>query len=310
MEFIRTWILASKLAQLLIRTGRKWQRDQCLEMGAALSYYALFSLFPIFLVILSVIGFFLGPDTDTVGDILEYARHFLPPSAYGIVQDALFHLNHSSVGAGITGFFLLLFAASNVFEALDRAVDKIWQVHDRPERSSTVKSMAITFLKQKLFAFSLVLSAAILMLLTLSVSFALKLVEQALISASPLSQYIITIIQLSDVAILKTIQVGITFFVLNFIVMILFKVLPSTRVRWSDIWLGALITTTLLTLLQNLVSNSVIQIGSQYRSYGLIGGVMVLLLWIYFTCQIFFIGSEFTYVYAHLFGSRRDRQVR
>lgn len=306
MEWIKTWVLSSKLAQLIIRTMQKWQQDECLEMGAALSYYALFSLFPIVLVILSVAGLFLGPETDLISDILAYAQRSLPPAAYEIVQDALVHLNDSSVGAGITGFFLLLFAASNVFEALDRAIDKIWRTDQVQERSPTWKSVVTTFLRDKVFGFSLVLSASILMLLMLSVSFMLKLIEQTIAGTSAISRYIVTIIQIGDVMILKNIQIGITFFILNAIVMILFKVLPSARVRWSDIWLGALLTTSLMTLLQDLVSNSVIQIGSQYRSYGLVGGVMVLLLWIYLTCQIFFIGSEFTYVYAHLFGSRRE----
>lgn len=275
-------------------------------MGAALSYYALFSLFPTVLVILSVVGFLLGPNTDLVSQILEYARGSLPDSAYAIVQETLFNLNQSSVGAGIVGFFLLLFAASNVFGALDRAVDRIWEVYASQRTSASFKAAVLTFLKNRVLAFTLVLSSAALLLLSLSANLVFKILQQILQEFNQT----ITFIQLDEVTILKNVQIGVTFFILNLIVMVLFKLLPSTRVHWGDIWLGSLVTTGLFTALQNLVSNSVIHISSRYSSYGLVGGVMVLLLWIFLTCQVFFIGTEVTYVYAHLFGSRRHQAHR
>ncbi|MGB5771081.1 MAG: YhjD/YihY/BrkB family envelope integrity protein, partial [Crocosphaera sp.] len=100
---------------------------------------------------------------------------------------------------------------------------------------------------------------------------------------------------------------GLTFLLLTSVVMVLYKILPSTKVKWGDIWIGSLISVSLFSLLQSLVSNGVIRIGEQFRAYGVIGGFMVLLLWIFLTCQIFFLGCEFTYVYTHLFGSRRQK---
>jgi membrane protein len=87
----------------------------------------------------------------------------------------------------------------------------------------------------------------------------------------------------------------------------LFKILPSRRVHWQDIGLGAFMTVCLLMLLQSLVSNGFIQIGEQFRAYGVIGNVMVLLLWIYLVFQIFFLGCEFSVVYSQLFGSDREK---
>jgi membrane protein len=81
--------------------------------------------------------------------------------------------------------------------------------------------------------------------------------------------------------------------------------LPSIHVAWGDVWISALFVALLLVGLQQLVSNSVISIGSHFLSYGVIGAVMILLLWIFLTCQIFLFGCVFSYVYAHLFGSRR-----
>lgn len=299
----KTQVLSATPTRLVLQTVQKWQQDECSEMGAALAYYALFSLFPTFLVFLSIAGFFLGPETDVVDQILTYARTVLPPLAYETFEDALSHLNESSIGAGITGFILLLFTSSNVFGALDRSVDKIWKVYDDKRNSSSWQSSAITFVLDRVLAVSLVLSVSALMLISLVLNLVLKLLRYFL----DIFNQLITVVKLDEVWILSTIQLGVTFLILYLGVLILFKILPSTSVRWSDIWLGGLITSGLLVGLQQLISRSVIHLGTEYQSYGLIGGVMVLMLWLYLTCQIFFFGSAFTYVYAHLYGSRRDR---
>ncbi|MGK7917558.1 MAG: YihY/virulence factor BrkB family protein, partial [Prochloraceae cyanobacterium] len=128
---LRSRIIQSKPLQLIIQTLRKWQQDECLEMGAALSYYALFSLFPLLLVILSIFGFLLGSDTKVYNQILELAKGWLPLAAYSIVESTLSHLHQSSISAGVVSFFLLLFTASSIFGTLARAIDKIWQVRTR-----------------------------------------------------------------------------------------------------------------------------------------------------------------------------------
>ena len=303
IEFFRTQILNSKLVQLFICTVLKWQQDECLEMGAALAYYALFSLFPIFLVILSIFGFLVGPTTDAYNEILWAAEGSLPPSAFRIIESTLLHLNQTSVSAGIVGFFILFFTASSIFGALGRSVDKIWKVPRGRHVNHNLISIALTFIKNRIFAFTLVLGAAALTLISLLSHIAIKVLLRIVENFSQAIKWI----QINDLVLLKGLQVGTTFLILTLVVMVLFKILPSTRVTWGDVWLGALITVTLLTSLQHLVSHSVIQIGVQYQSYGVIGSVMVLLLWIYLTCQIFFLGSELTYVYAHLFGSRRNQ---
>lgn len=303
IPFIRDKVLPSRPVQLVIRTGMEWQRDQCLEMGAALSYYALFSIFPIFLVILSIVGFFLGRRDDLIPEILVTAQAALPPAAYDVFEDVLFHLNSSSVGAGITGFFLLFFSASSVFGALDRSVDRIWKVYHKRHERKTLRASIIGLIKDRFIAFSLVLSSAAIMTLSLMADLVFDVIRRLLKEFNSL----ITFIQLDEVTIISKVQLGVTFIVMVLIVMALFKLLPSTRIAWGDIWLGAFLTAALFMGLQYLVSNSIIHVGAQYRSYGLIGGVMVMMVWIYLTCQIFFLGSEFSYVYTHLYGSRRKR---
>ncbi len=305
ITFLKSKLLPRRATQLLFQTFAKWQQDRCLEMGAALSYYALFSLFPIFLVVTSILGFLLGPETDVFNQILKFARDFLPPESFAIVEDTMVQLNQGSVQAGIVGFLLLFLAASSVFGALDRSVDKIWKATKNEVESESLWSTTISFVGKKLIAFGLVISTAAFLLLSLLSNIVIRIVMQIITKMDRT----ITIFELNDLLIARVLQISSSFLVVALAVLLLLRFLPSTPTRWNDLWPSALLTTSLLLGLQQMVSHNIIQIGAQYNSYGVIGGVMILMLWIYFTCQIFFLGCEFSYVYAHLFGSRRHRQL-
>jgi membrane protein len=100
-------------------------------------------------------------------------------------------------------------------------------------------------------------------------------------------------------------QAGWSFLALGLAIAGLFRILPTIRLSWRDIWPGALLTTLLLAGMQWLVSSSVISLGSRFVSYGVIGSVMILMLWIFLACQIFFAGCEFSFVYVHILGTKR-----
>ncbi|WP_013320480.1 YihY/virulence factor BrkB family protein [Gloeothece verrucosa] len=302
IQFLRTKIIPSKIVQLLIRTVLKWQQDQCLEMGAALSYYSLFSLFPTLLVILSIFSFFLGPNTEAYNQILHLAKEGLPSEAFQIIEETLIHMNQSSVGAGIVGFSILFFSASQAFDVLSRSINKIWQVPQKYHSKRKIITALLNFIQARIFAFTLVLGTAGIILLSLIFNILTKLLLFLLENVAATVNFI----KIDKAFLVAKIQLGTTFFLLLLVVMILFKILPSTKIKWRDIWLGSLLTATSLFFLQQLASNSVIRIGTRFQYYGVIGGVMVLLLWIYLTCEIFFLGSEFTFIYAQLFGSRRS----
>lgn len=293
-------LLKAKPVVLIIQTVIKWQRDDCLEMGAALSYYALFSLFPTVLVMLSVLGAFIGPSTDVYNQILLFARSSLPPEAFKLIDDTLLHLNRNSVGAGIVSFLLLCFTASSVFGALTRSMNKIWQVHQNNPSNNNVKAAAKTFMRNRLLAFILVFSTAALMAVSLISNIVIKLIIDIINNLNS----VVNFIKIDDLILLRGLQVAASYLILTAVIMLLFKVLPSTRVTWGDVWLGGVLTTGLFMLLQHLVSNSIIRLGGHFRSYGVVGSVMVLLLWLFLTCQVFFLGGELTFIYAHLFGSR------
>ncbi|WP_346289980.1 YihY/virulence factor BrkB family protein [Sphaerothrix gracilis] len=285
-----------------MRTFFKWQQDGCLDMGASLAYYALFSLFPILLVMLSVMGFLLGPETDIYGQILVLAQELLPPSAFNVVETTLLQLHEGSVEASIVGFAVLLFTASGFFNALDRSFEKIWRAHEPIEQNLSWQRIVLRFLRRRVFAFLLVLGSAAILLASMLSKIAIDIFLKVVNTVS--SQ--VGLIVLDGVKLLPYLQLIVSFLLLTLVLMLLFKVLPPRRIQWRDVRLSGLLTALLLVILQQLISNSVISLGSRFKSYGVVGGVMVLMFWIYLTSQIFFLGGEFTYVYARMFGSRQN----
>ncbi|BAU63536.1 ribonuclease BN [Stanieria sp. NIES-3757] len=299
IRYIRSTILPSKTAQLFIQTGLKWDRDNCSGMAAALSYYALFSLFPILLIILSVIGSLIEPNTEAFQYIKGVIERYLPPEVHELITGTVVALNENSTGAGIVGFGLLLWTASTVFAILRSSVNKIWRSHNPASEPESIRMTVLSFVINQLLAFVLVFGIALLLLTSL-IS---KIVIETILELVSNFQETFSFIKIDELQLSQGLQVGSSFLILALAACILFKILPSVYIGWRDVWLGALLTALLLVVLKELVSNSVISIGSQFLSYGVIGSVMILLLWIYLTCQIFLIGCEFSYVYAHLFGS-------
>jgi membrane protein len=293
-------IFRSRPAVLIIQTALKWQRDDCLEMGAALSYYALFSLFPTVLIVLSIVGAFLGPESGAAEQVLLFARNSLPPEAYSLVDNTLGQLNRNSLEAGIISFLILCFTASGVFGALTRSMNKIWQVDQEHRHKTGVKSAAKKFMRNRFLAFMLVFSTSALIF----VSLISKIMIDVIIQFFENLENAVGLFRIDDLLVLEALQTGTSYLGISAIIMLLFKVLPNTRICWRDVWLGGLATSGLFMMLQHLASNSIIRVGEQFLSYGAVGSVMILLLWIFLSCQVIFFGCELTYVYTYLFGSR------
>lgn len=304
LPYLQSRVLPSKPAQLLIQTGMKWNQDNCPNMAASLSYFALFSLFPMLLVILSILGLLIAPDTEAFQQIQEAVKRFLPPEVHDLVRTTVLALNQNSVGAGLIGFAVLLWTASSVFAILRGSVDKIWQSSAQEPASGSLLNGVLFFIVNRLVAFLLLLGTALLLLVSLISTIVIKTILNLLTTFEDFFR----LLKIDETQLTQGLQTSSAFLILALAGCVLFKILPSVYVAWGDVWLGALLTTTLLIGLQQLVSNSVISIGSHFLSYGAIGGVMILLLWIFLTCQIFLLGCVFSYVYAHLFGSRRHRR--
>ena len=220
-----------------------------------------------------------------------------------MIQNYLVHLNQRSVQAGVLGLVLTLMSASTVFTVLDRSVDIIWKVHDQRSGEGLTATL-IALAAKRLLAFAVVLGTAVLLVASLLFGLAgagaaqpfqrragaLGLPGRAPGVAGPAggSRWIAA-------AAVPAIASLLYF-------------LPSTSLRVSDLLPGAGLATVALGSLQQLVSHNVVAIGGQFRSYGAIGGVMILMLWIFLVFQVFLIACELTYVYTHLYGSRRHQK--
>lgn len=268
-------------------------------------YYSLFSLFPLLLVLLSIFGALVGPDTEAFRSIQMAIVRYLPTEVHGLIRDTVIALNSSSVGAGIIGSMLLLWASTTVFSILRQSVNRIWQTPSRASESGSVLQMVMFFVTNKLFAFLLVLGTALLMVASL-VS---NIVVKAIIELTTNFTETFAFLEIDELQLTSGLQVSSSVLILSLAISILFKVLPSIQLAWNDVWLGAIITAFLLVGLQQLTTNSVVSIGGRFLSYGVIGSVMILMLWIFLTCQIFLVGCEISYIYAHLFGSRRRETI-
>ncbi len=154
----------------------------------------------------------------------------------------------------------------------------------------------------KLLAFLLVIGSALVLLASLILNIVAKVVLEMITTFQDKFPFI----QVDEWVLTRGLQTSSSFLVLALTTCILFKILPSVYVGWRDVWLSALVTALMLVTLQQLVSNSVISVGGRFLSYGVIGSVMILMLWIFLTFQIFLFGCVLSYVYAHLYGSRRN----
>jgi membrane protein len=292
------------IASLGQRTWQKFQADEGGNMAATLAYYALFSLFPLLLVTLSLLGYIAAPGSDVRADILRLAASSLPADAYTIVEDALTNLTANRGRVGIVGFVTLLLSASGFFGALDKSLDRVWGVR-APSQSGGFFASVLSTVRDKALAFALVFASVLLVLL----STIANLVIGALLSVA--SEYTGPAgLSWADVALAQAVQLGVSFVALMVVLALLYRMLPSTFVAWGDVWPAAALVALLFIMLQRLAVGGVVNLGSSYEGYGVIGGVMLLLFWLYLSLQLLLLGAEFSFAFAEHYGSRRASRNR
>lgn len=283
----------NRLVRLMQLAIEKWGRDDCGNLGAALAYFALFSLFPLLLVILSLVGFFVDPNEfavqqrllDAVGS--EQVRE--------LITQTLQSLNQNSTSTGLIGFATLLLAASGIFGVLDKNFDVIWEVRQPENQKTGIVAMVLTVIKDKLVSFALVLGCVLLMLLSV-MSTVLVTAVSTFTDWLPGQGFV-----------LQTLQFLVSLALLALAFGSLFKVLPSRRIKVRDVIVPALIAALLFTVLQKVVGIYLSR--ANYASYGAIGGVMALMVWIYLSSLVLLFGGELSYAWAHVFGSMRNKHA-
>lgn len=271
---------------LLRATAKNWNAHNCVRLGASLSYYTLLSLFPLILIVLTIVRLLLL-NSETAQEVILNALGSVTGGFRDAFAQALQTALTTRRGSGIVGTVTLVLGSSWVFGELVSAFNIIWGV-EAPSRGGPLQ-----FLRSTFFSFALVLSGAFLLLVSMIFSAVLAALNHRL-SMLP-----------GGTRLWSITNVVISLLVLAVLFMLLFKFLPQTHVAWNDVWLGAVLTSIIWTLLQLAISRYIAFSG--YTRYGSIGATLALVVWVYLSSQVLFIGGEFTAAYADTYGSRAHR---
>lgn len=276
---------------LVKKAGASWVEDYAPSMGAALSYYSVFSLAPLLVIVIAIAGLVFGEEAAR-GEVFAQLSGLLGADAAGTVEELLNAAAKPSQGipSAVIGVVVLLIGATTVFGELQDALDRIWRA---PVREGSTGLWGL--LRARVLSFGMILGIAFLLMVSLVMSAAVAALGKWWAPAfggwELLAQAINAL-------------VGFAFTTVVFAM--IYKIMPRVSVRWHDVWLGAAITAVLFTVGRTLIG---LYIGKTALAsgYGAAGSLVVVFVWVYYSAQIFLMGAEFTWVYARTFGSMRDR---
>lgn len=272
-----------KLWPLLRAAVLSWNRHNCLRLGASLSYYTLLSLFPLILVVLTILRLLLI-NSEVARDAILTALASVTGGFREEFITALTAAGRTRRASGIIGTVTLVLGSSWVFGELVSAFNIIWGV-EAPARGGPFEFLRVTF-----FSFALVLSVAFLLLVSMVISAAVTALG-TFMDALPGGAVVSTLAQLA-----------INLTVLTTVFALLFRFVPQTHVEWRDVWPGAVLTAISWNLLQFAISFYIAF--SSYNNYGAIGAILALVAWVYLSSQVLFMGAEFTVAWSEQYGSR------
>ena len=275
---------------LLKQTFQEWMQDKAPQLGAALAYYTVFSLAPLILVLLAIVGVIFRDPSGAWHKITQQMSYFLDPSALQVVQNIAQKASQpgKSTIATILGIALALFGASGVFGQLQDALNTIWGVKAKPARGIW------GFLRSRFLSFAMVAGICFLLLVSLAIEALLK----------GFSYYVQSVLPGGPVVALAVYLIF-DFAAVVLLFAMIFKFLPDVQIQWRDVWIGAVMTAILFGIgkwLLGLYLGS----GAAGSAYGAASSLITLLLWVYYSSQILLFGAEFTQVYA----ARAGRELK
>ncbi len=275
---------------LLIKTTISgWNSNYAQSMGAALAFYTLFSIAPLLLIVLSITGYVFGLEAAR-GEVAAQLQNLMGEQGAMAVQALLQNVNKPMDGvmATIIGVVLLLIGATSVFAELQNSLDRIWRA---PERVRVNGLFAL--LRERLLSFGMILGIGFILMVSLVFTAAIAAISQWW---PP---------QFKDWAMLvNMLDIVFSFVMTTAMFALIYKFMPSVKIRWDEVWIGAVITAILFTggklLIGLYIGRSAIASG-----FGVAGSLIALLVWVYYSAQIFLLGAEFTWAYSGIYGSRK-----
>ena len=271
---------------LVLKTITEWREDQAARLAAALAYYTTFSLAPLLVVVIAIAGQ-VGGREAAQGLVMAQIEDLVGVQGREFIQDMIKNATIPSTGviASILGTVTLLLGAIGAFNELQIALNRIWDVDPKPIKgwSTRVKD----FLLKRLLSFSMLLGIGFLLLVSLVISAAISALNDAFAGIPLVPQFVLQVLNLI-----------ISLLLITLLFAMIFKFIPDVKVPWRYVWPGAAITAILFTVGKQLIGLSLGQseIGS---SFGAAGSLALIMIWIYYSSQILFLGAEFTQVFAN-----------
>ncbi len=265
----------------------EWNDDKCTRLGAALSYYTIFSLAPLLLIVISIAGLFFGQKAAE-GAIFQQLAGLVGADAARFIEQAVAKANHPGQGVVslLVGLVALVVGATGVVVELQDALNTVWKLAPKPNRGIW------GFIRTRLVSIAMILALGFLLLVSLIFSAALAGVTGWL--RARIGNLAFVGWAIDFVVSLGTISV---------LIAMIYKILPEAHVAWRDVWVGAAVTAALFLLGKYLIG---LYIGraSVASAFGAAGSLAVLLVWVYYSTQLILLGAEFTRVYANRFGNK------
>jgi len=266
-----------------------WSDDYASSMGAALAYYTMFSIAPLLLIVISVAGLFFGEQAAR-GEILDQLAGLMGVEGAHAVQALLASVNHPKAGvlATLFGVVALVIGATTVIGELQNALDRIWRAPRRPQGSIA------KWLHSRLLSLGMIMGTGFLLMVSLLAS--------ALLAG--LQRWFGRYVDLGAYA--SAIDFVLSFAFITVAFAMIYKVMPRVRVEWRDVWIGAVVTSALFTVGKMAIG---VYIGRSAvaSTFGAAASLVAMVVWVYWSAQIFLLGAEFTWVYARRCGSLRDK---
>ena len=270
-----------------------WSAHNAQRLGAALAYYTILSLAPLLLICISIAGLVFGQNAVR-GEIYWQIRAVAGHEGAAFVQELLKGATtHAATGivAGILGFLLMALGASGVFIELRDDLNYIWDI---PIEQGSIIGSALRY---RLYSFTLVIGSGLLITLSMTANLAIQGLEKFASGFLPVPVFVFQVVNFA-----------ITFLATTFLFGLIYTALPARRVPWTDVLVGAVVTSVLFAAGRLLVSLYLSRAGVG-SLYGAAGSLVVLLVWIYYSSQIFLFGAEFTHVYSQRHGALKREGV-
>ncbi|WDO12596.1 YihY/virulence factor BrkB family protein [Flavobacterium sp. WW92] len=283
---MKTKGLLSKTWYLLKTTFNEFNDDNAIKLSASLSYYTIFALPPLMIIIITICGFFFGTEAVT-GQLYGQINGLVGNDAAIQIQNAIknVELSNSNVFATIFGGVMLLIGASGVFAEIQSSINFIWGLRAKPNKG--IKK----FIQNRLMSFSMIASVGFLLLVSLLVNSVMDLLSARLKLYFPES----------TVYLFYVLNLIIVFLIITILFAIIFRTLPDGNIKWKDAFIGAS-STSILFMIGKFAIGFYLGSSAVATVYGAAGSVIIILLWVYYSAIILYFGAEFTKVYAKAFG--------